>query len=302
MKKNLLTLAFVVIVYVMSLATALAQPCPPMIPVSFSNERVIDTASFIKPHDDVAYEKRDFADYFRNQGNNLVHDPEPFSMKAMIDQLYAPITVKMYTSQFCRDRKCIAGVKISHGITGNRMKVLYTPLLMRLKSITFNPQGDTLNAEVIDSLETFHLLPTGQFATLPLAQSNSFKRDYYRGMLKRPTQGAPAPPNQILDSEDAKGVIFSFQEIIKLYHEVYKTEPDVFAYCKKLEVHHACSFYEKKARHTLFITREGWTKLVTTKEARTKMKVLRVQSEDDGANLAHLCPPRCGTLDYPEGQ
>jgi hypothetical protein len=300
--------------------TASAQGIPPRncrpVPwqIDFPNERVIDTSVYVKPGADVRTQEDIFINYFQHKDGGLVRDPERFTMQAFIDELYVPITVRMYADPDCTNKRCVAAIKITHGLgPGKKLKILYEPFYMRLEKIIPHPKGDSLvfknfstNNPILEYAGT-----AGKFNPLLPNAVKKYKDDYKLEMRKEPDdQGTVQPnPNKQLGAADVESIIFSFQEIIKFYHSVYSDELDVYQYCRTLEVHHGAGFYPdkygdtaKKSKHTFFLTRFDWKGLVAKKRPAFQIKALSKTSEDDGANLGHLCPPRCADVTYPSGQ
>jgi hypothetical protein len=276
--------------------------CPPIGGITFSAERVIDTSLFVKSATEVQLQEKAFEEHFMIRGQQLDYEGETVSMKAFLDALYCPIATRMANDPNCTNRRCVAAVKISHGLSGNKMRVLYQPLYLKLDSIV-PYKLDSMYYHLVDSLQTYeHRVTggTGNFHPLNNAQANAYKLMYKRTVLKK-LNSTDITSAINLQEFDTRGVIFSFQEIVMFYHLVYEKEPNLYTYSRQIKIRHGGTTRHKKLlsdsdlRHTLFITRPD----VNVKTATSVEKVLAVTSEDDGANLAHLCPPRCSNLSYP---
>jgi hypothetical protein len=289
----------------------LSQKCYPE-PMSFGNERGIDTTQYIKHHDEVDDQDNAFPRHFKHKDHsNLKWDPLVFQFGQLIEKLYLPVREKMYRDKDCQRQNCVAAVQISHGLVNDRLTLIFEPLYMKLKSITIHPTVDSLNfhnyvflgKQLIYSAEgtspiDFHVPSDVDFVT-------NAKKLYREKMIKQPKQGFGAP-TEPLDEFDATSVIFSFQEIIKFNHAIQGRNADGNYYCGEMEFHHGAVFYKNNSaspptsKHSLFLAKKNWT-LLKTKDvtSRNQLKILVPASEDDGANLAHLCPPRCSDLSYP---
>jgi hypothetical protein len=283
--------------------------------ITFPDERPIDFTTYIKDKSAVQEQQKIFNKYFEHKLGGLGRDHEAFTMKALIDDLYTPTMESMYRDPDCSNRRCVAAVKITHGLgQGKHLKVLYEPFYMKLEKIIPKPNGDEMVYKASTHLGVLEYKGgIGRFMPIAKADVDKYKQDYKSDMRSEPRNYGltPPAPSKPLGPLDVESVIFSFQEIIEFYHAIHKTDRDLYRYCHQLEVHHGGSFYRdnpndttRTSKHTLFVTRFDWEGAVKKSEYKAfQLQILMtVTSQDDGANLGHLCPPRCEDVTYPSGQ
>lgn len=288
--------------------SAFAQVCPPASGIMFKDERVIDTASFIKPSSEVQYQESDFAKYYVLNGKPWETVPETFAMQAMLKQLYCPVLERIQKDEEnCSNKRCVAAIKIRHGLNGNNVKILYQPVYLRLDSVDVHSRIDSLHYSIVDSLDTYEYNSgTHRFTSVTLDQFKNYRKHYFSTIRKNSEASNTSSARYLNRLVDTEAVIFSFQEIVKFYHAVYKQTGSTYDYSKELKIHHGAVYKHRKKslkektngediRHTLFMTHKEHKK-------DGSQKVLTISGEDDGANLGHLCPPRCSNLTYPAGQ
>lgn len=277
-------------------------------PIDLGYERRIDLSGYIKGHDEVNDEQTDFRKYFKhsNPPSPPSSDPIAFVVGRMIEKMYFPVrkAINQNTGD-CKNRRCVAALRIHHGLVGNKLTFVFEPIYLKLKGITVTPIQDLLEYGSFTSLGKFYIInPQGDFDEVKSNIANDLTTNYKGTMKKHPNYepGGPTTTPVDLDINDVNLVIFSFQEILKFYHLEYDVDQNGEYYTSKMELHHGCIFVpvgsSQAPRHTMFFTREGWT-FLTAQEKKTNTYRILTATSDDGANLGHLCPPRCNDLIYP---
>lgn len=291
------------IIFTLVSAAVLAQRCFP-VPFTFENERSIDTTEYTKPGMDVRNEEADFRSHFGLKTGTLNSDKEVFSVSSLIEEMFIPVRKQMRRDDDCKNRRCVSVVVITYGLEGNDIRLIYEPTYLKLKSIIPGPVRDTLNLYNPMQPAKAFVDNHGKFEPVEAAVVKKMKKAYKDSVVKNPNV-APGPVKTPLGPDDPEAAIFSFQEIVKFNHVVSDFPSTGDYYCEKMEIHHGCVFLPdgsgpKKAKHTLFFTKSDWTTLVRNKDIPAiQIQVLSPLGEGDGANLAHLCPPRCSAMSYP---
>lgn len=289
--------------------TAFAQTsCPPATGILFENERKIDTASYTKTGAEVKDQGYAFRNYFVHGNQPFKPGPDTFQMRPMVEQLYCPLTNRMQQNSACSNKRCITAVKVLHGFEGGKMKVLYRPVYYQLTRIALHPLKDSLHYQALDSMGTYEYNSrTNRFDELQLQRVTALTGAYFQTLKKKKNPvDLPATATPLRRGKDTEAVIFSFQEIIKYYHAVHRQMSAPYDYSKYLKIYHgATAKHAKKKssipgeeiRHTLFFTHTDFNRISFLEE-----KVLALTPDDSGANLGHLCPPRCSDPVYPSGE
>lgn len=281
-------------------ANVQAQRCSPE-PISFRNERAIDTTQYVKKYGEVDDQADKFPSFFRHEsGVALDSTGVRFDFGDLLEDLYKPIKRKMNRDPKCDRGRCIAALHIRYGLEDTKLRLIYEPLYLRLDSIMPHDKADSMKMSRYERPGKKFTCDGKKFSLITNPAIVTTLTDTYFNKVKKNVGGQWVA----LTAKDAKGAIFSFQEIVKFNHAVEGPNDDGDYYCNQMEIYHGAVNVEKRPgrqpviRHTLFFAKKYFPRL-KTREAAGQLKILAAASEDDGANLAHLCPPRCNDLGYP---
>jgi hypothetical protein len=263
--------------------------------ISFSNEPDIDISAYVKPYLIVKAQDTSFQKRVR-RGNAYSHTvryfPDTIPAKVLLRQFYDSIRARMDTARDCQVNKCVSAIRIIYGLdNSNKIQLFYQPLYLSRKypAVDFIFEPADYSKMIYRYNQAQDRFESGSLASIP----------YYRQKIhirKKKTGDKRLDPFD--GTADARSIIFSFQEIVGFYEQINPAETSPY-YRNELAVHNGVSFYpdngrprEELAKHSIFITADYWTKSIQ------KLQDEKVLTSDPGANLAHLCPPSCGSLAY----
>jgi hypothetical protein len=251
--------------------------------------------------------------YFENTSTHLLKESiDSICMSALINDIYMNlITPKIKSDLRCKDGTCIAGLKIQYGLRDKSIVFLYQPVYLTEKkcasnSCTFDlhyiskPDFYTFDSK-IESFVKIHDMQQLKADTASYNQKIGVKRHHGSKKFKSLKQ-------KTTWLGDSKGIIFSFQEILKIYHMSYPNEIDGNRYANKIDIHNGAAFYIKgkkisnffmrsRIKHTSFITSRSWSK--DKSDSNVLLYGNMRNGDDNVANLGHLCPPSCNDITYP---
>jgi len=178
--------------------------------------------------------------------------------------------------------KYITGLEMHYYIKRNKMEIYYQSWY--LSSAYIN--GDSVEG-VKESLPEVYFLKNNMLA--PLTGRNQLgkaKKDFVKAMRKRRNGRFVA-----YDTADTKSAIFSFQELLFLYHLNY---PGDYFYNKRIVSIEGAVVKGNVPRITAMFNCEE----CVISDIKEDILPDPIQ-QGYGANLAHLCPPNCNDLVYP---
>jgi hypothetical protein len=266
--------------------------------VTFSNEDTItDMDDFFKTKAGAKNEVDLFTNRFRcdSLGDTLVIDntPQRINMSAL-DSFYRLANSQVKCANF------LTGIRITLGMQNNAIVFLYQPVYMH----------DTGTYRQENSYYVFDLDPKTYYTYDPAkflfvkynGDAAALCKNYYTNIRIIHTQDATLETfNQDFSGRqswknDTKSIIFSFQEIFRLYHD-NTNETDGQRYCKNIYIRNGAANYRKgklnqwRIKHTVLFS-------IDNGSLNSFLSLPQITEVGRFANLAHLCPPSCESLNY----
>jgi hypothetical protein len=260
-------------------------------------EPPIELKAYIKPASAVQGQQDLFKERFKCEVNDLESEimlaSEHIKMSAVL-QLYkeSKAAADAYTESH-PGTSAVTALRISFGMKGNQVVFFYQPIFIH--GTVSNGEFGGTRTEVGNA--SFYAYDASSQTFKP-ASPGTLLYDYHNQIRIKHSKNKKFERINCVDSwkGDSKSIIFSFQEIFKLYTGVFDRETDDNRYCQEIVINNGAARYRRwrkdpfqtwRAKHTLYITCAGQALAVTRRAA-----------DGDGANLAHLCPPSCNSINY----
>jgi hypothetical protein len=266
--------------------------------INFSlTEPTIDLRKYIRTYSELEPQKKEFKNSFKiAPGNkNVKKQGDTVLAHLLVSEMYQKALAALSNDTLCKAKNCITALRITYGLKGRDLKFLYQPLYLIQK----HAGVDSVFAISELSPPVFYTYEASSSTPSFVVEQNATR---YIIQYQRNIKIKRQPADNVHDnhtSADPVSIIFSFQEILRFYHQIYPSESGPF-YISPLAIHSSSAEYPrgsaKSATHTLFMTNYDWSKL--SMKALETMKVLSPADGGDGANLAHLCPPSCTEITY----
>jgi len=264
-----------------------SQNCTQRDSVTMENEdQISNLKKYFKTPESANKMKDTFYGNFKHgtQNNNVDTTATEINMSAIVD-LYSEHLKNPHCASF------ISGVRIIYAMEGNKIKYFFQPVYMCRSAGRWYDVVDTF------TVYQYQVAQTGKGkkaefvpATNPKKYINNYL-DNIRIFNKK--KNVFRKHNKIDNVEgDSRSIIFSFQELFKLYHDSYP-EKGKDRYCNNVLLYNGAINYKRLRKISIL---PKW---------RIKHTLLIEAQNHDGslapsksANLAHLCPPGCVQLNY----
>ena len=283
-------------------------------PIDLNEHYKIDLRdNYIKSAEEGRKQKINFAYHFRYSSDTSTYvikeALDSILMRTLLKDMYEDIILpKVRADQKCKDSLCITALKIRYGMKNERIVFLYQPTYLvpaecsssscRLQLRHISKQDFyAYNAKS----ESFNIVNREEVKNDTANYDDHIRVKQHRGSTKFLPMDRRASW-----LGDSQSIIFSFQEILEIYHQNYSSETNGNRYCNKIDIHNAAEFYQKgnwpsdmlrrgRIKHTSFISSRDWDK---GKSSKVILLNQMVSVNGNVGNLAHLCPPSCNELSY----
>lgn len=206
--------------------------------------------------------------------------PTMIDIGAITKSLYTPAKDAMVKDDACKNnRECMTGVRITLGIEDKRVVYYFQPLYM----IQTSPNSKEFNVRDVDSKSIWHYV-NGQFL---MATDLSPIRNYISRVRVKHYEDAPFEPgvevpDNISWKGDTKSIVYTFKEIYMIHEKVKLPE---------IGFHNGSDLFRRN-----FLNRWRAKHLVYIKVGSSA--ILSINTDQSAANFAHLCPPKCHSVDF----